>query len=63
MLDLTKIENIEIDDIHMYDYPDFVDAFISYAEIDGVPLTDEQLDYINDEHRDFVYEQVMKRLY
>jgi len=63
MLDLDKIENIELDDIHMYDYPDFVDAFISYAEIDGVPLTDEQLDYINDKHRDFVYDQVMKRLY
>ena len=58
-----KLINIEVDDIHMWDYPDFCDAFISYAEHpDGKPLTDEELEKVN-EDADFVYEQVQEHLY
>ena len=49
MIDLKKLENVEIQDVKMYDYPDFCDAFISYAEIDGIELTDEQYDYVNEQ--------------
>lgn len=52
--------SIILDDINTRDYPDFSDAYISYAEFkDGTPLTDEQLDELNRDSS-FVYEMVMK---
>ena len=47
-MDYKKIDNIEIDGIDTKDYPDFCDAYIVSADYDGVPMTDEQLDEIND---------------
>lgn len=61
-LDYSKIKNIEIEDIDHMDYPDFCDAYISYAEYDGVPLTEHELDELN-EDADFVHEQVMEYIY
>ena len=38
-----KIVNLEIDGIDTTDYPDFCDAYASYAEWeDGTPLTEEE---------------------
>lgn len=43
-----KISSIEIEDLDPRDYPDFSDAYISYAEsVDGVALTEEQLEVLN----------------
>ena len=40
----VDISSIEIDGIDPEDYPDFADAYITYAEYeDGTPLTDEEL--------------------
>ena len=40
-----NMDSIEIDGVDMMDYPDFCDAYISYAEYDdGTPLTDNELD-------------------
>ena len=61
-IDLTKIDSVEVEGIDTRDYPDFTDAFISYAELDGVPLTEDQLDDLN-EDRDFVYEKVLNHLF
>ena len=58
----NKLENIEFDGIDHDDYPDFCDAFISYAEINGKPLTDKELDLLNDD-TDFVYELLMEYLF
>lgn len=58
-----KYINIEIDGIDSRDYPDFVDAYISYAEHDnGEPLTDDELDALN-EDSSFVYEQVINKFF
>jgi hypothetical protein len=46
-MDYSKIKNAEFEDVDTNDYPDFVDSFCSYAEIDGIPLTDDQLDELN----------------
>jgi hypothetical protein len=62
-IDVNKLENIEVEGIDTRDYPDFVDAFISYAEIDGVKLEDRQLDYLNDNHPNLVYDCVINKLY
>lgn len=61
-MDYSKLENIELDDIHTWDYPDFCDAYISYAEYDGKELTEKELDKLNEDYT-FVYELVMERLY
>jgi hypothetical protein len=50
-----KLSSVEIEDLDPRDYPDFCDAFISYAEsVDGVALTEEQLEILN-EDSEFVH--------
>ncbi len=61
-LDYSKIDSIEVDGIDTRDYPDFCDAYISYAEYKGKPMTDAQLDRLN-EDSSFVYECVQEKLY
>ena len=56
-----KLYNIEFEGINGRDYPDFSDAYISYAEHeDGTPLTQEELDSIDSSD---TYEYLMKHLY
>jgi hypothetical protein len=61
-LDLNKVNDVEVDGIDTRDYPDFVDAFIGYATYDGIEMTYEQLEALN-EDRDFVYSEVENHLY
>ena len=61
-MDYSKIDMVEVDGIDYGDYPDFCDAFISYAEYDGVEMTDKQLDELNDDY-DFVYLHLQKKLF
>lgn len=43
-----KVVNIQIENIKKFDYPDFVDAYASYAEwSDGTILNEEELDELN----------------
>ena len=56
-IDYSKIEIIEIDGINHGDYPDYVDAYISEADYNGKPMSDEMLDEINDNDQ-FRYETV-----
>ena len=60
-IDYKKIDNIEIDGIDTKDYPDFCDAYISSADYDGKPMTDKQLDELN-EDGDYVYGHIMDYL-
>jgi len=61
--DLSKIDNIEFDDVDMKDYPDLVDAYVSSADYDGVPMTDDQLYDLNENYRDFVYEKLIVSIF
>lgn len=57
-------DSIQLDGINTRDYPDFCDAFISYAEYNnGTPLNDQELDALNDNEPDLVYELVMDYLF
>ena len=58
----AQISNIEIDGLDRRDYPDFVDAFIMDAKVDGRQATDEELDQMNDDG-EFRYESVEASLY
>jgi hypothetical protein len=61
-MELDKISNIELGGIDTSDYPDFCDAFIESAEIDGVELTDAELDELNC-NSEFVYQCVLNELF
>jgi len=42
---MSKLINIQFEDVFFWDYPDFCDAFVSYAEHeDGTPLTEKELE-------------------
>jgi hypothetical protein len=51
-IDVTRLTNVQVDPF---------ERCISYAEIDGEPVTDDELEEIN-EDRDFVYEQCFEQL-
>lgn len=61
MIDFKAVQVVRIEDIRHWDAPDYVDAFISEAEIDGVPATDEELDEIN-ANSEFVRQAVIESM-
>lgn len=56
------IDGVIVTNIFFDDYPDFCDAYIEYAEKDGVPMTDEEIEELN-EDRDFVYEYTLNQIH
>jgi len=62
-LNLSQIENMEFEGVDFSDYPDFVDAFLVSADINGRELTEEEVDYLNDEHYEFVNESVFDSIF
>ena len=62
-IDLTQVKHMEFEGVDLRDYPDFCDAYLVSAEMaDGTELTEEQIDYLNDEHWYFVNEHVYRSL-
>lgn len=43
-----KYTNVKFEGIDHNDRPDYCDAFIVSAELNGIPLTDEQIEDLND---------------
>jgi len=62
-INFDKVEILEVDGINHNDYPKYCDAFISSALYDGKTMSDEMLDEINNKYPDFVYLQIMNKLY
>lgn len=59
---MSRIQCVEFDGIDHGDASDFCDAFITYAERDGEPLTEEDLEELNEDH-DTVYQLLMDYIY
>jgi hypothetical protein len=58
----VNIGSIEIEGIDTNDYPDFVDAYITYAEYeDGTPLTEEELIKLEEENYGLTNELIHDR--
>ena len=56
--------SIDIDGVDTNDYPDFTDAFIAAANFeDGTPLTDEELDQLNDEMAGEIHDLAYQSLF
>ena len=50
-----QVKNAEVGGVEGDDYPDFSDAFFSYAEFeDGTPLSDEELEQLGDENGEMI---------
>lgn len=61
-LNLNKIDNLDFD-IDMSDYPDLCDSYICSADYDGKEMTEEDLDYLQDNHPDWVAEKIWDYLH
>ena len=58
---MSQLTDLEIDGVDMKDYPDFCDAFIASGYVttwddECRELTDEEIDYINEENPDLLNE-------
>lgn len=62
-LDLSQVSNMEFDDIHHSDYPDFSDAFCCAAEYQDRDMTEAELDDLNENYREFVYNKIIGYLF
>ena len=56
------ITNVVVEGIDPHDYPDFCDAFIASADLDGQPMTEQQLEELNQD-TEFVYQQVINQIF
>ena len=52
--------NVKFEGIDHKDYPDYCDAYIVYAELNGVPLNDEEIEELDSS--DLKYDLLMKHL-
>ena len=60
--DYSQINNVKFDGVDKSDYPKFVDAYIVSADYNGVPMTEEQIEVLNNDY-EFVHEKLMDKLY
>jgi len=59
-----KVIDIEVDGVDSRDYPDFSDAYFSYACYeDGTPLTDDELNKLTEDNSDLLYEKAYDSLH
>jgi len=59
-----NVVDIEVDGVDSKDYPDFSDAYFSYACYeDGTPLTDEELVKLADQNGDVLFDKAYDSLH
>jgi hypothetical protein len=59
-----KVIDIEVDGVDPRDYPDFSDAYFTYACYeDGTQLTDDELNKLADQNGDVLYEMAYDSLH
>ena len=64
ILNGKKVIDLEVDGVDPKDYPDFSDAYFSYACYeDGTPLTDDELDKLTWLACDVLWEMAFERLH
>jgi hypothetical protein len=64
ILNGKKVVDLEVDGVDGSDYPDFADAYFSYGCYeDGTPLTEEELERLNDLASDVLWEMAFDRLH
>lgn len=59
--DINKIV-IEIEGVDPKDYPDFSDAYVSVAYYDGKEMTEEQIEWFEQEYSDYIFEHIQNMI-
>lgn len=60
----VDLRSLSVENVCSWDYPDFCDAhLVGGCFEDGTPLTDEEMDQLNDENPDFVWEMAYDSLH
>ena len=62
-MNTSNISNIKFEDIDYDDYPDFCDTFVVSADYNDVTMTEEELSDLNENYRDFVYDELLSYLF
>ena len=58
-----KITDYELEDVKSWDYPDFCDAYISYAEDEnGNKMTEQQIQEWTENNEEEFYEMIQESL-
>lgn len=57
--DTDEVTDVEWQDVHYSDYPDFSDAFISYANYKGKEMTEGELDRLMDLYPNWCYQSLL----
>ena len=58
-----KLTDYEIEDVKSWDYPDFCDAYISYAEDEnGNEMTEQQIEEWTENNEEEFYEMIQESL-
>ena len=63
MINVNKIEDIEFDGIDHKDSPCFCDAYIIDGTINDRHLTEDEMDWIMENERDWFFEQLNNHLF
>jgi hypothetical protein len=63
MYNLELFDDFELDGIDTSDYPDFCDVFICSASYNGLEANDDQLEWINDNCGEFIYNLALNQLF
>ncbi len=62
-----ELDGVVFDGVVMSDYPDFCDAHLSYATIKENdkwrPMTDEEIEWVNDHCSTWINEQINKTIF
>ena len=57
-------QSVSVDDVKAWDYPDFCDAFVEYAEWeDGTPLTDDEINLLNENNPEVAQEAALNNFF
>ena len=62
-INLDLITDVTFDCIDHRDAPDYSDAYISYAVMDGIEMSDEEIMKLETEYPDWVYEELMNYIH
>jgi hypothetical protein len=55
-MNFKDLENIIIEGVDIKDYPDFCDAFLSHADHNGAPLTEDELIKLQEDYPEEINE-------
>ena len=64
MIDIRKVEGLEVDGVDSRDYPSFCDAYFSYGIWieTGIELTEDELDELGETYADYLNEMAYESL-